>query len=88
MRDGVVGCMGAAEVARRWLPNLGAGGSLKPHIGHLGGVSRSLVPWIGHSIWGLVTWATQQLGTWVSKPPFEDALPPSSCLLRSLMHET
>lgn len=50
--DGVVGCMGAAEVARRWLSNLGARGALKPHAGHLGRVfkvTRSLdrVPNLG-----------------------------------------
>lgn len=46
--DGVVGPMGLAEVARRWLPNLAARGALKPPTGHLGRVFK-----VTHSFFGL-----------------------------------
>lgn len=50
VQDGVVCHMGAAEVARKCLPILGAGGALKPHAGHLGRVfthSSDLTPSLG-----------------------------------------
>lgn len=40
MQDGVVDHLGAAEVDRRWLPNLGAGWALKLHAELLGRVFK------------------------------------------------